>query len=66
MLFKTMKSKKKDSKSNRNPVQFGVAEYSLRPHNNGKMICHSTGEIVEQGTAIERGRGTWIEFKPTE
>lgn len=58
----------KAQKSNQVPKQktvghydgFSVTEEVFRNAGNGKMICLTTGEIIEAKALRERGRGTWL------
>lgn len=48
------------------PIGFGVSESRFYPYKIGKMICHSTGEIVKADKLKKRAVGTWVKFTPTE
>jgi hypothetical protein len=39
---------------------FSVTEEVFRDAGNGKMVCLTTGEIIEGKALKERGKGTWL------
>ena len=42
---------------------FSVTEEVFRDDGHGKMVCLTTGEIVEAKALRERGKGTWLKVR---